>query len=239
VWVSAVTVVTGAYPWTSALLVNHLLGPAGWSEPAWHYWFVEVAVWSLLGLAALISVPLVHRLDLRHPFALPVALALLGLLTRYDLLALRGGDEIHRPEVVWWLLAIGWAAARATTVGHRALLTGLVLLSVPGFFGDPAREAVVVLGVLVLVWLRRVRLPAPCVPLLGVLAASSLWVYLTHWQVYPHLEVDHPLLATVASFAVGVVAWRAWGCLGALLAAVRSSFTGRPVTLSRPSPRPQ
>ena len=41
-----------------------------------------------------------------------------------------------------------------------------------------------------------------------MLAASSLFVYLTHWQVYPHLEMDFPLLATLASFAVGIAYWQ-------------------------------
>ncbi|MBA3234055.1 MAG: hypothetical protein H0T17_08940 [Propionibacteriales bacterium] len=42
----------------------------------------------------------------------------------------------------------------------------------------------------------------------GVLASSSLSIYLTHWQVYPHLEVEHPALAVVCSVAVGVAYWR-------------------------------
>jgi hypothetical protein len=52
--------------------------------------------------------------------------------------------------------------------------------------------------------------PRPVVRLLGVVGASSLFVYLTHWQVYPHLEDDHPLLATLSSFAVGIVCWRVY-----------------------------
>ena len=62
----------------------------------------------------------------------------------------------------------------------------------------------------------RLRVPAALLPLLGTLAASSLFVYLTHWQVYPHLEMDHPMLATLASVAVGVVVWRIHGELAAL-----------------------
>ena len=33
-----------------------------------------------------------------------------------------------------------------------------------------------------------VRLPAVAAPLVGVLAASSLWIYLLHWRVYPWLR---------------------------------------------------
>uniref|UniRef100_UPI003563E613 hypothetical protein n=1 Tax=Nocardioides sp. TaxID=35761 RepID=UPI003563E613 len=55
---------------------------------------------------------------------------------------------------------------------------------------------------------------------LGVVAASSLFVYLTHWQVYPHLEDDYPLLATLASFAVGIGYWMLMRPLLRRLAAV-------------------
>jgi hypothetical protein len=48
----------------------------------------------------------------------------------------------------------------------------------------------------------------------GVLAASSLYIYLTHWQVYPHLR-DLPLVALAASVGLGIAyaalvnrAWR-------------------------------
>jgi len=34
-----------------------------------------------------------------------------------------------------------------------------------------------------------------------------VYVYLTHWQVYPHLEDRYPLLAVLASFTVGIGYW--------------------------------
>ena len=42
---------------------------------------------------------------------------------------------------------------------------------------------------------------------LSGLAAASLFVYLTHWQVYPHLE-NHLPARDALSFAVGVVVWK-------------------------------
>ena len=46
----------------------------------------------------------------------------------------------------------------------------------------------------------------------AVLAGSSLYIYLTHWQVYPRLDHHSALLAVAASLAVGIgyaalVAW--------------------------------
>ena len=59
-----------------------------------------------------------------------------------------------------------------------------------------------------------------------VVAAASLWIYLTQWQVYPGLEdAGHPYAAVVAALAVGIVAHLAWGRGGRLLR-VRTTGTG-------------
>jgi hypothetical protein len=49
--------------------------------------------------------------------------------------------------------------------------------------------------------------------LAAVLASASLYIYLSHWQVYPHLEDDYPVLAVGLSLVLGILA--------GLLAAVR------------------
>ena len=41
-WIGAVAVVAGGYPWRSVFLLNDVLGARTWSEPAWHFWFIEV-----------------------------------------------------------------------------------------------------------------------------------------------------------------------------------------------------
>ncbi len=217
-WIGLVTVLTGDYPWRTVLLLNGAVGPPEWSEPAWHYWFLEVLVALLLLTAALVSVPRLHRLERAHPFWVPFALAVAGLVFRYDLVSLRGGDEIHRAHVLLWLFALGWAIARAGTTRQRLLASALVVLTVPGFFDDPAREAFVVLGVLALTWVRQVRVPAFAVRPLAALAGASLYIYLCHWQVYPHLEDDYPLAAVALSLAAGLLLERT---VSATTAAVR------------------
>ncbi|MCH1868706.1 AMP-binding protein [Nocardioides sp. CFH 31398] len=208
-WVGGFALLASAYPWQTALLLNGLLGPEEWAEPAWHLWFLEALVVLVAGVAALVTLPAVHRLERRWPFWLPFALAVVALLTRYDVVSLRGGDEIHRAHVVAWLFLAGWAASRARTTGHRAVLTALVCAATPGFLDDPAREAVVGVGMLLLVWVPRVRIPRAASRVVGLLAAASLHVYLVHWQVYPHFEDDRPLLGVVLSLAAGVAVWAA------------------------------
>lgn len=169
------------------------------------FWFIEVLLFTLLVVGALLTLPAVDRLERRHPFGLPMALMALGLLTRYDVLGLR--DRIHLPSavVVPWLFALGWAAAKAGTVRQRLLVTAAALATVPGFFdGEPAREALIVAGFALLVWvpslpsLRSVNRAA------GVLAGSSLHIYVVHWQVFPRIDHLSGWVALGASLAAGI-----------------------------------
>nr|MBA2464740.1 AMP-dependent synthetase [Nocardioidaceae bacterium] len=207
-WLAAVAVTTRDIGWRNVLLLNGLLGPRSWTEPQGWYWFVEVLVLTLLVLTALLAVPWVDRLERRWSFWLPFGLALAGLLTRYDVVQLLPGDDIHRAGVVFWLFALGWATVKATTRRHRVLVSSVVVASLPGFFDDPVREAVVVAGMLLLVWLRAVQVPTWSARAAGVFASASLYIYLAHWQIYPHLEDRYPLAATLLSLAGGIVLWQ-------------------------------
>ena len=108
-------------------------------------------------------------------------------LTRYGIVGVPG-DNAHRAHVLFWLFALGWAAARAPVAAPRAAV-GVAWRRCPA--SSRGRRA------------RRVRRRRPARPRLaarrpparpaspasaGVLAAASLWIYLLHWQVYPHLE---------------------------------------------------
>ena len=112
----------------------------------------------------------------------------------------------------------------------------LVVSTVPGFLDGPERTAVVIAGVLLLVWVPVVRLPAIVAGPTTALAGASLIIYLTHWQVYPSIEdAGYHLLATIASLAVGVMVW--WATTQAMvlrdhlrpLRLAQDALRGRPV----------
>ncbi|MGX1159793.1 acyl-CoA synthetase (AMP-forming)/AMP-acid ligase II [Pseudarthrobacter sp. SLBN-100] len=52
--------VTDKYAWYNIFLLNPLLGPEGWTDYS-RFWFVEILVHILIGLAALLAVPAVDR----------------------------------------------------------------------------------------------------------------------------------------------------------------------------------
>ncbi|MGO4256854.1 AMP-binding protein [Marmoricola sp. RAF53] len=208
-WVTGVVLVSGWYTWPTAVYLNGLLHPDHWTVN-WRLWFLESAIWSLLALALVSALPPVDRLLRRDPF--PVALAVLGAG-----LALR--FAAHRDDVLAvysvpgtaWLVALGWVVATARTTRPRVLVSLLVPLTLVGYFHhQPTRAAIVVAGAWLLLWVPRIPVPRFLQGAVALVASASLYIYLTHWQVYVPLKYEHPWLAFAASMTLGLTTYAAW-----------------------------
>lgn len=208
-YISLQVVLFGGYSVGAMLLVNNYTGAPELTGGRWHYWFFESLVQILIVLTGLIAIPWVRRLEWKYSFAFVLTLLALALTFRFDLLAV-GGDanKIFRPHAVVWLFLIGWAVQRATSPARKALMSVIVLTSVPGFFGQPAREAIVISGLVLLIWLPVVVVPRPLHRVCGAVAAASMYIYLTHWQVWPLLTEVLPFeVAVAATISAGVATW--------------------------------
>jgi acyl-CoA synthetase (AMP-forming)/AMP-acid ligase II len=210
-WIGAVSLLTGQYRVTTVFLVNNLVpGDGRWNEQ-WQFWFLEALLWTLVGLAAVFAVRPVDRLERRWPFCF----ALVGFAVALGMRFVVAGAHIEYVErysipVVVWLIALGWLVARADTTARRALVSVLAVASSVGFFDDWLRWAILACGALVLIWIPAVRVPRWLVPTVAALAGGSMFIYLTHWQVYPPFEQSAPWLGTLLSLALGVIMWRGY-----------------------------
>ncbi|MDQ4052931.1 MAG: AMP-binding protein [Actinomycetota bacterium] len=232
-WIAGCAAVTGDYRIITAFYLNGLVGADTWG-PDWQFWFLETLVWFYLGVAALLAIRCVdHRQRLR-PFATAMVVVAIALLVRYLFVGLEAhGTEKYSVAPVLWVLALGWAAAEARTRWQRVMVGGTAVVATLGFFGDPQRELLVAGSVALLLWARPVPLPRMVGRLVQVVAAASLWIYLTHWQVYPGLEAaGHAPEAIMASLVVGV------GCSAAydIGRARLSRLTRRPARRTGPPP---
>ena len=209
-WIGLVATMSDKYGWPNALLINGIVGRRG---DEWGYWFIEALVYILVPLALLLSVPAVRRVERRWPFAVALTMVAAALAVRFDMVGLPSMQfHTSRPHEVFWLFALGWAAALAHTAPRRALMSALVIVSVPGFFGDLHREGLIVAGVLLVLWVPTLRLPAGLTRISGTLAAASLYIYLTHWQVFPPLARHFgPHVAVIGALAVGTAAYAVVG----------------------------
>ena len=187
------------------ILLSNNLVTMHWVEPAWHYWFIEAIVQLLLFAAVLMAIPAVDRWERRHPFALPMLIATVGLVFVFKIFPIPGQTDPQRSYACLFLFAYGWAAARARTRREQWIVTVFVLGTVWTFVPGVPRTAYIMLGILALVWIRQVRVPAWVAQVAGVLAGASLWIYLVHWEVFPSVQDTSRLLATLAGLASGIV----------------------------------
>ncbi|MCZ7456301.1 AMP-binding protein [Streptomyces sp. WMMC940] len=203
-WTAFALLIGADYDLSNVLLLHNALFPQDMG-PGIHLWFVEALVYILLATLALLALPAVDRAERRFPYGLPLALVAIGLLTRYELVGLPDRSQITDAVTVFWLFALGWAAAKARATPHRLLVTLAALTTVPGFFpGEPWREAFVVFGFVLLVWFPTLPSNPRVNQVAGLLAASSLSIYLTHWQIYPILDDVSEPLSLVAALLFGI-----------------------------------
>lgn len=207
-WLGALWLVTDEYGLSSPLLVHNIVGDASWSAP-WRYWYIDVIVQLLVGLSLLLSLRPIQRLERASPFGFAAGLVVIALVLRHDLLdVLLSSQQGGRTLTAFWAFAIGWAGAQATTIRQRLAVTAAIPVAALGFYDNDVRIAMIIGGLLALVWVRRVILPRFVIRVAGTISAASLLIYLTHWEVYPRiLDVADPLAAAVGSIAAGIVAW--------------------------------
>lgn len=204
-WVGAVAVVLGSYDLTTALFVRELLNSSEWDDQ-WQLWFLESLVWLTAAALALTCLPVLHRLERRTPFRFALVLLAVTAAARFADVGLRAGPtQRYTTLVVAFVFVLGWLAARADTTRRRLVVSVLAAALTIGFFGQLHREAIVLGGFLLMLWLPHVTVPTWVARAAGVIAGASLFIYLTQWQVYPPLEDSgHPWLALGASLAVGI-----------------------------------
>jgi hypothetical protein len=206
-WIGAVALVLGTYRWQTALLLNGVSGADHWTDD-WQFWFLEALVWAYVGVAVVLAVPWLDRWQRAHPF--PAALTVLGacLVVRYAMVGVEAGPvQRYTTVVVLWCVALGWAAAVARNHRQRLAVAAIAIGATVGFFDDGRREAIVIAGILLLLVDRAVPLPRATAVVVQAIAAASLWIYLTQWQVYPGLEdAGHPYAAVVAAILAGLLA---------------------------------
>lgn len=233
-WIAVALVITDDYALHNLFLLNPIVGPPPFTS-TWHFWFVELLVYILVAMAAVLAIPAIDRVERRWPFLVAIVVLGLGLSFRSGLLEF--GILQSRP--VLWLFALGWAAYRVQHTWQRALVLAVAVTAVPGFYLDPQREIVILAGIVLLVVARSVRVPAFLVRPAGLLASASLFIYLVHWQVYPHLAQTSELLAVAVSLVLGSVAWRL-GVLAepALIRAIRRRRTSGTLPMPRAAQAP-
>jgi peptidoglycan/LPS O-acetylase OafA/YrhL len=208
-WVAAGMAFAGAYSAGTFALVNNYVGPPGHRDDHWHFWFIEVLVHLCLLTTLLLAVAPVRRVERRYPYAFPAVLLAVALVVRMEWAWMDDWYNLrYRTHGVAWFFVLGWLAQRSSSRGRRVVTTAICVVSIIGFFRHPEREWFIVAGLALLVWCPQLPWPRAAARPLGVLAAASMWILITHFTVWPLLSARLPLLvAYLATLATGIAAW--------------------------------
>ena len=224
-WVAVQMLVFGGYGLTTLVLVNDYAGGPHHVEGRWRYWFFEAIVQIMLVLFVMFLFAGVRRFERRHPFLLPLLLLVPAAALRFQLVhvAHRDYNFIYRPDTIVWCFLLGWAAARASSWRERAAVSVLTIMFAAEFFDFGGREGRFVVALLVLAWVPTLTVPRILAQPIGWVASASMWIFMTHWLIWPELTPHMPRwLALVATVAGGVLVWAAcrsaWSVLRVLKA---------------------
>ncbi|WP_431320678.1 AMP-binding protein [Rhizobium sp. YTU87027] len=219
----------GAMPWASVFLVGNL----GFAQPERHemlpylYWFVEAFAQLLLLWGALFVVPPVRRFAGKDPFRFGMLLLALAVLAHFVIPTLWpvGQRQIFTLAWVLHLAVFGWCTAFANSAGRRlaVIAAGCVVMPLMAYTGGNWAGSWILYSMqvpvlAVLLYLPRVRLPAPLAAVLVSIATASYHIYLLH-RILPEALFDTgnpetftaplPVATSVASGLVtGILTYR-------------------------------
>jgi acyl-coenzyme A synthetase/AMP-(fatty) acid ligase/acyl carrier protein len=206
-WIGALALFSDKFAWRHALFLNGVLDRRGSS---WSFWFVEALVQILVVVALILAIPAVRRHERRHPFRFAMGAVGLGLLVRFDVIAdLSLRHRVFRPQEIFWLFALGWAAAQARRRSERVLVSAVAAVAMAGFFGDGMREVLVLATLGLVIWIARFPVPRRLVGSLSAVASASLAIYLVHMPLHMPIERTFgPAPAFAVSMVAGLAGWQ-------------------------------
>lgn len=202
-WVALLAAISDSY--SGAVIGTAWLSSPTTMSPDWRYWFVAALLWLLPLTALALRVPSVSSAVARFRFGAPAAATVLAWLAAAAFAPDTWPGSSFAPLAVAWVFLLGWAIGEARDHRHRLIATALVL-ALCGLTFEESRAWTVPLGLLLVIWLPRVRMPAALAAVVVPVAAASLAIYLLQWPVLDLLGSGW--LPVLGSLAVGVAAHR-------------------------------
>ena len=79
-------------------------------------------------------------------------------------------------------------------------------------------------GVVLLAWVPTLPVPRLLARPIGWLASASMWIFMTHWLIWPQLDSAHARdgWAVVGTIAGGVLVWAACRSAGSVLRVLKA-----------------
>jgi amino acid adenylation domain-containing protein len=207
-WTICFAFATRPKPLATYLFVDNFVGPQLQTA-----WFIELLLQCLVITAAPLALRPVRRFALSHSYAYGLMFMISWWLASLVVPLFWDTEHLYNrvPHRLLWLMAYGWCAVFSNDLKKKLLSSAvLILCSSVSWMGWYPLAA----GLLI-TWFDRLplKLPPAVVSAINVVAAASLFIYLTHFnfaRLLYRLGVDNPYLAVLAAVLGGIVVSKGW-----------------------------
>lgn len=225
----------GKFEWKPLLLISNFFDPR---EHIIYFYFAEMYIQLLLLAALMFSIPAVRRAFREAPLLISCVLAWLTFVDVQAIERLWDTNYIYHRSPHWyaWTFACGMAIASASVRGIKSRLLAMLVIGTLVFdkFGLTSAAGYVCAGSALLLFAPVISVPAPVKTIVSELAAATMFMYLSHFQVKSlvtkFFHAPAPWVALFAAMIVGIVFARVYGKLEqaalAFIAKQRASPTG-------------
>ncbi|PKF80370.1 hypothetical protein CW749_07335 [Vibrio sp. vnigr-6D03] len=218
-----INVLLGRFHPYSILLVSNYIGPS--YADGVTVWFIEVLIQIYILFALFLLFAPIRRWMKASPYLLFLCLTIVTyIVSMVSMWKFDTSDLLHRlPHLMLYLFCLGALVANSKTTIQKSLASVLVLgICTPNLissFGD--NMTFLFIAMQITIWLPAIRVPAPLGKLITLVAMSSLFIYLSHFQAKSLLEkVIHnpsPELSVVFALLVGIILSHLWRSRGKAL----------------------
>lgn len=225
------TVVRVAIPTVLVTIVMQLLARtfelkpllliSNWFDPyQYHvafYYFAEIYMQLLLVIGALFLIPAVRNLLRTRPMITCTALIVLAMLVSWLVDRVWDTNYLYHRTPIWylWTVGAGMLMASARDLRERGGAMAIVAVAVLMHHGFTSASAYILGGSALLLFLPEVSVPSQVKIIVGEIAGSSMFMYLSHFQIKSlTVKLFHgpmPWLALVVAIGFGIVSSRAYG----------------------------
>jgi len=176
------------------------------------FWFIDVLVQIFLLLAVLFAFPRARSWYSAHPFRFSVSATALAMVVGGGLRFVWDTRYLNNwvPHFGLWMVFLGMALLSATTLRKKLAIVAIAAIALAtGRFGLFSFAAV-----LLAVFVERLPMPSILATLTTYLAASSLFIYVTHEMIHAAIQRASgnipPIVEFLGALSIGVLIQVAW-----------------------------
>ncbi|KMS50573.1 hypothetical protein V474_06845 [Novosphingobium barchaimii LL02] len=208
--------VTGAMQiWSRTFELKPLLLISNWFDPhqyqVAYYYFAEIYIQLIIIVSAIISFPAIRKFIKINPITFCVIFLVSATVVSAVSEKIWDTTYIYHRTPIWylWTVAAGMLMASAHDVRSRVLAMAIVSVAVVEHHGFTSASAYISGGSALLLFGTSIRVPSAAKLMISEIAGSSMFMYLSHCQVWSLvMRLFHgprPWIALNVAIGVGIV----------------------------------